>query len=263
MKYFLTVTFLIASISAKSQQVDGGNGHAIILDSNGIVYTIGRNNFGQIGDSTFINTSVPIEVSRLPKAMRISRGYDHSLAIDSSGYIWAWGRNNYGQLGTSILYDYNTPQKLSGHSDFIAVEGGHWHTVSLKRDGTVWTWGHNYYGELGNGTREHSQYPTQVITNDQNVLTEIIQIASVGYHTLALNSKGEVYSWGGNTYASLGHTKNKIQPYAEKIKSLSNITSIATGWHHSVALNDNAKFSYGDQTHLLRTENLQAHFFNL
>ena len=81
MKYFLTVTFLIASISAKSQQVDGGNGHAIILDSNGIVYTIGRNNFGQIGDSTFINTSVPKEVSRLPKAMRISRGYDHSLAI--------------------------------------------------------------------------------------------------------------------------------------------------------------------------------------
>ena len=107
MKSFLIFILTTLIIQTYAQQVDGGNGHAIILDSNGIVFTIGRNNFGQIGDSTYANTSVPTEVSRLPKAMRISRGYDHSLAIDSSGHIWAWGRNNYGQLGTSILYDYN------------------------------------------------------------------------------------------------------------------------------------------------------------
>lgn len=95
------------------------------------------------------------------------------------------GRNNYGQLGTSILNDFQTPQNLINHSGFVAVEGGHWHTVALKKDGTVWAWGHNFYGELGNKTREHAQYPVQVLRADGSALTKIVAIASVGYHTLA------------------------------------------------------------------------------
>ena len=129
----LVLSVLIAS-EVFCQKVDGS------------VFTIGRNNFGQLGDSSNVNSSIPLLVTRIPKIRLISRGYDHSLAIDSSGNLWAWGRNNYGQLGTSIPNDYSTPQKLVGHSGFKTVEEGHRHTVALKNDGTVWTWGHNFLG---------------------------------------------------------------------------------------------------------------------
>ncbi|MDA9198657.1 hypothetical protein N9O59_01285, partial [Schleiferiaceae bacterium] len=65
----------------------------------------------------------------------------------------------------------------------------------------------------------------------------------------------------GNTYASLGHTKNEIQPYAEKIESLSNITSIATGWHHSVALNDKGEvFIWGSDPSTQNRESTGSFF---
>ena len=230
------IIFILSTLILKvyAQQVDGGNGHAIILQKDGSVFTIGRNNFGQLGNGTNENSNTPVLVKRLPKIKIISRGYDHSLAIDSSGNLWAWGRNNYGQLGTSIPNDYSTPQKLIGHSSFKTVEGGHWHTIALKSNGTVWSWGHNFYGELGNGCREHSNYPTQVIKENGEKLSNIIDIVSVGYHSLALDRNGNVYSWGGNDFGELGHFERKIQPYAKKIDSLNSITNIAVGWHHSV-----------------------------
>ncbi|MEZ4907977.1 MAG: hypothetical protein R2771_10160 [Saprospiraceae bacterium] len=229
MKYFFIPFIFLFIVDIFSQSVDGGNGHSLILDREGNVYAIGRNNYGQLGDSTYINSSIPKLVSRLPKIKVISRGYDHSLAIDSSGNIWEWGRNNYGQLGTVLANDYNVPQKLKGHSNFKSVEGGHWHTVALKNDGTVWSWGHNYYGELGSGDREHSSFPVQVVKENGEKLTNIKAITCVGYHTLALDNDGNVFSWGGNEFGELGHFDNKIQPFAKKIKQLNSITDIAVG----------------------------------
>ena len=152
----------------------------------------------------------------------------------------AWGRNNYGQLGTSIPNDYSTPQKIIGHSSFKTVQGGHWHTIALKSNGTVWSWGHNFYGELGNGCREHSNYPTQVIKENGEKLSNIIDIVSVGYHSLALDRNGNVYSWGGGK-GELSFRVEKLQPYAKKIDSLNSITNIAVGWQDSVALNEKGK----------------------
>lgn len=42
-----------------SQQVDGGNGHAIILDKDGFVYTVGSNNYGQLGTSILNDLNTP------------------------------------------------------------------------------------------------------------------------------------------------------------------------------------------------------------
>ncbi|HSH66593.1 MAG TPA: hypothetical protein VLB84_12575 [Bacteroidia bacterium] len=191
LKQAFSIVFLILhALALSSQIVDGGNGHALILDKKGNVWTIGRNNYGQLGDSTLENSTTPKKVEQLHNIIAISRGYDHSIALDKNGDLFLWGRNNYGQLGCPSVNDQLTPQKLPNHTNFIAIEGGYWHTVALKRDGTVWCWGHNYFAELGDGTREHRSWPVQVrqISNDKiSVLTDVIEIASVGYHTLALN----------------------------------------------------------------------------
>jgi alpha-tubulin suppressor-like RCC1 family protein len=81
------------------QQVDAGNGHTIILEDKGNVFAIGRNNVGQLGDSSLNNCNRPVKPHNLPKIASIPRGYDHSLALDSSGKVWSWGLNNYVNWG--------------------------------------------------------------------------------------------------------------------------------------------------------------------
>jgi len=193
MRQILSIIILaLHSLVLSGQIVDGGNGHALILDKQGNVWTIGRNNYGQLGDSTLENSATPKKVKYLNNIIAISRGYDHSVA--------------------------------------------------LKKDGTAWCWGHNYFAELGNGTREHSSWPVEVLQisdSEISVLTDVISIASVGYHTLALKKDGTVWGWGGNTFNELGKKGNEFQQYAVKIEGLPKIKEVAVGWHHSVVLDYN------------------------
>ncbi len=235
----------ILTLRLHAQIVDGGNGHALILDKQGNVWAIERNNFGQLGDSTLENSPIPKKVKSLNHIKAISRGYDHSIALDKNGNLYLWGRNNYGQLGCASSNDQSTPQQLPNHTNFIAAEGGHWHTVGLKNDGTVWCWGHNYYAQLGNGTREHSSWPVQVLQTANSkisILDYVISIASVGSHTLALKKDSTVWAWGSNSFNQLGKKLDVLhQPYAIKVDGIPKVKEIAVGWHHSVALDYNGK----------------------
>jgi alpha-tubulin suppressor-like RCC1 family protein len=235
----MMLMLLFAEQPLLAQQLDGGNGHFLLLE-NQSVYTVGRNNYGQLGRSEHMHDSLLQKVEGLPPIASIARGYDHSLAISTNGELYAWGRNNYGQLGGTDPSDANAPRLLPGYSDFTAIEGGYWHTTALQRNGTVWAWGHNLYGELGNGTREHSIWPAQVISLRDAAtfvpLQDIVSIATVGYHTLALDAHGAVWSWGSNSFGELGYEGEEFQCYAKKMESLPTIQAIAVGWHHSLAL---------------------------
>jgi len=234
---WILVALIFFSLNTYSQCLDGGNGHALILEPDGSVWTVGRNNFGQLGIGSFENSSIPIRVPGLPGIKTMSRGYDHSLAVDSSGALWAWGRNDYGQCSQSADH-LNKPHRLHTGDRFLAIEGGHLHSVGLRMDSTVLTWGHNYFAELGNGTKEHTKTPQSVRTETGALLDEIIDVVSVGYHTLALNAHGVIYSWGGNAFGELGHRENEEQVHARKIEGLPNIKQVAVGWHHSIALDE-------------------------
>ena len=135
MRTLITSVFLFIFSISHSQQVDAGNGHAIILDKNGDVWTIGRNYFGALGVGQRKSATSPVKIKSLPEIKEIARGYDHCIAIDVEGNLWAWGRNNYGQVGSKFTKDYFKPLKLEGHTYFVAAEGGWSHTVAQSKAG--------------------------------------------------------------------------------------------------------------------------------
>lgn len=58
--------------------------------------------------------------------------------------------------------------------------------------------------------------------------------------TLAINSDGSVWGWGSNNWGVLGHNEDTYisSELPTKISGLDDITELATGLHHAVALND-------------------------
>ncbi|MFR1006176.1 MAG: RCC1 domain-containing protein, partial [Hominilimicola sp.] len=89
------------------------------------------------------------------------------------------------------------------------VSAGSAHVVALKANGTVWTWGYNVNGELGDGKNRNTNIPVQVLTGAQDsnsgYLENIIQVAAGSNHNLALDTDGNVWSWGYNYYGQLGN----------------------------------------------------------
>jgi alpha-tubulin suppressor-like RCC1 family protein len=154
-------------------RVSAGNEHSIALTGllrvcclftppppavDGVLYSWGRNTFGQLGRDTLaagtITTGVhpPTPIGDLLKkrVTDFSAGWDHSLAV-ANGTAYAWGRNDAGQLGLGDAETRFNPTPLSLPGRAVAVAGGYAHSIFILEDGRVFTAGRNDAGQLGLG----------------------------------------------------------------------------------------------------------------
>ncbi len=199
---------------------------------NGTAKCWGNNTYGQLGNNTTTNSSIPIQVSDLSSGVTdISAGaYTYTCAIHN-GAIKCWGDNRYGQLGNGSTTNSLVPIQVSGLSSGvtdIAVGGRH---VCAIHNGAAKCWGSNYYGQLGgnipaNATqrvfrdlraleyriRYSSEYsipePVQVI----GLTSEVTDISVGGRHTCAIHN-GVIKCWGIDRLGELGKEPGLRQNY--------------------------------------------------
>ena len=192
------------------------------------------------------------------KIISISAGGGHTVALDEEGKVYTWGFNYYGQLGDGTTNRSEVPicipicisdkeNELKGKK-IISISAGGYHTVALDEEGKVYTWGDNYYGQLGDEMTYRSKVPI-CISNKENELKgkKIISISAGGYHTVAIDEEGKVYTWGNNEVGQLGDgtTTNSVLPIciSDKENELKGkkIISISAGGGHTVAIDEEGK----------------------
>lgn len=84
--------------------VDRSN--AFLRMQGGRVYGWGTNNHGQLGNSSYVDSSTPVQYGSLgdagqPKAIQVAFDGESSWVLDSNGDVWTAGWNGYGELGAS------------------------------------------------------------------------------------------------------------------------------------------------------------------
>jgi alpha-tubulin suppressor-like RCC1 family protein len=247
--------------------VSGGEASGLALRSNGTVWAWGTNQQGQLGQGSIMGpefckslsqpcSPVPIEVPTLSHIVGISAGPGFDLAVSEAGVVYAWGENVGGQLGngttkgtvnctiegeTVTLGCDPTPTAVSELSEAAAVATGYQEGVALLKGGTVKDWGTNSAGQLGNGTTTASTVPVSV-----SGLTEVTQISAGFKNVAALRSNNTVKSWGSNSHGALGTGSTEAElafsttPVAVGgLFALTEVTAIATGGSHTIALLSN------------------------
>lgn len=206
-------------------QIVAGTYTSTAVDSQGDGYGWGYNKYGELGNNTFENVSSPEEMyaDTLIEIQQIELRYHNGIYI-SNGEAWCWGRNYYGQLGIGNRINKGIPVlALSGN--VIDVSAGNNYSIALKSDGTVWSWGHNRCGQLGDGTKDNSLIPIRVIGLPSN----IIDIEAGRNSSFAIDSDGNIWSWGDNGYGQLGDGTRISRLLPVKIKSPDNISQLSVG----------------------------------
>jgi len=230
------------------------------LKNDGTVWAWGRNEYGQLGDGTTIDSTTPVQVSELTNVTAIDGGgnsqVSHTVALKTDGTVWVWGYNGSGQLGvtTTETCGYSPcssiPLQVSGLTDVISIAGGGSHTIALKADGTVWAWGGNWSGQLGVTTAETCGYyssPCSTTPVQVSGLTEVTAIAGGGSYTIALKSDGTVWAWGDNEFGQLGVGTRIDSAMPVQVSGLADVTAIVAGDRHTLALKDNSTvWAWGD-----------------
>lgn len=153
----------------------GGSDHSLALCSDGTLLAWGRNNYGQLGNDSTINSSVPVVVDSSDvlagkAVVSIAAGGWHGVSTCSDGTMAAFGRNNNGQLGNGLAADSPVPVTVDASGVLfgrfpLSMGGSNAHSLALCADGTLAAWGSNNNGQLGIGNTTASSMPVAVSTS--------------------------------------------------------------------------------------------------
>lgn len=196
----LTAALLQLMPSAALATPVAANGyHSLWIGQDGLMWSMGYNSSGRLGDGTTTNRSTPVAVGYFDDWVAVAAGYDSSYGLRADGSLWSWGDNAYGQLGIGSTTDKYLPVRVSSPSTFTAVAAGAYHVLALKADGTLWAWGRNNHGQLGIGTRTTALSPRKVGSD-----YDWKSVSAGAYHSGAVKTNDSAYIWGNNYDGQLG-----------------------------------------------------------
>lgn len=127
--------------------------NALILKSDGTVWTWGKNDYGALGignKNADYYTLAPVQVGGLSNIIDIASG-PYSLALSEDGNVWAWGWGKFYGTGTGSQEDQYAPAAVPELSDIASIYRGGYSNFAVGRDGTIWAWGLDDHGQLGDG----------------------------------------------------------------------------------------------------------------
>ena len=174
----------------------------IALDNQHRIWTRGSNTWGQLGNGTTGTTQSTFQRITSTGSTKFNLvetdGY-FCMAVDTSGYVWTWGSNSRKQLGNGGTGNstvgetkvQTVPAKLTSIQAKKIVSGASG-AVILDKSGLIWRW-----GAINDNSSQDISTPQKV---SDKKFTDIVGWS----HCLALDSDGNVYTFGSNSSGCLG-----------------------------------------------------------
>jgi alpha-tubulin suppressor-like RCC1 family protein len=221
--------------------VAAGLHHSCSLLSTGDVSCWGLNDFGQLGNNSLANSSVPVGPIELPDgatATAIAAGFYHMCAVLNTGGVSCWGRNTSGQLGNNSFVGSSVPVGpigLPGEATATSIAAGVFHSCAVLNTGGVSCWG----APRGLGIDSSSGRPSPVGPIGLPGGATATAIAAGSEHGCALLNTGGVSCWGYNVFGQLGNndTWDSLVPVGPiGLPGGATATAIGGGYWFSCAL---------------------------
>lgn len=207
---------------------------SLAVKGDGTVWAWGFNSDGRLAVGNTQHQKTPAQVPGLSSVAEVNSAGVFFHVIEDDGTLWGWGDNTYGQLGDGTVTRRDSPNEISGFDSPEEFSTGYYHVLALK-DGDVWSWGSNSNGQLGRGPADSDAHSTPIKIPTLDTV-EISAVCGSGFFSLALDSSGNVWTWGQNHLGQLGDNSTVDNPVPTMISGLADIVSIGAGAGHSVAV---------------------------
>ncbi len=175
------------------------------------------------------------------------------LSSGNPGTLFGWGSNAYGQVGdgsnpVTVPFRLQPSAIAPPPTDVAQLSAGQYHVLALRSDGVVYAWGDNANGQLGRDwtATPFSNVPVQVTFPGLPVNRRIARVAAGGQFSVAVDTAGNVWTWGDNTYGQLGDNSQVTRFTPVQIPGISGVEDIAAGENHVLALlSDDTVWAWG------------------
>jgi len=239
-------------------KVFAGGGHSGVLTETGRLYLFGWNDDGQLGRhvgvsrTTSSDTDTPLPVHCNVENILVkdaSLGFSHTLVIEKgTGRLFAFGDNCRGQVtgvasSTIRKSDPFTPHFLVDEK-IVNVASGLFHSAVITSKGEVITFGCARFGQ---------SLPSSCGESDNRIVScgrrwmppdgsKLVKVACGRRHTILLDERGRVWSFGENKFGQLGRPVQGDESKSDASPKLvvgcgdMAFSHLECGWSHNVAL---------------------------
>ena len=151
--------------------------------------------------------------------------------------MYTWGEGKFGRLGHGAERNCHIPrlvETMTGKRPMQLSCGG-FHTAVVTEDGHLYTFGGGEHGQLGHNDRVNKVKPTFVEALDGIFVSQI----TCGWsHSVALTSKGKIYTWGNGDHGKLGHGSGRKVSVPNIVDNLKDyrVVRVASYNEHTAAL---------------------------
>lgn len=185
--------------------VAAGEQNSCALLASGAVKCWGKNDFGQLGDDSEVESSPePVDVAGLTDAASIAAGLTHVCVVTTTKAMKCWGSNLYAELGLgSSGNGAHTPGAVPDLTNVASIATGDGVTCAATAAGALSCWGKNADGQIGNGesgTQLQQDTPAAVTG-----LSSGTSGVSSGYGFTCAVQAGAAKCWGSNFNLVLGN----------------------------------------------------------
>mmetsp|Transcript_42520 Transcript_42520/g.97433 ORF Transcript_42520/g.97433 Transcript_42520/m.97433 type:complete len:501 (+) Transcript_42520:43-1545(+) len=233
------------------RSVAAGANHTLFLTLDGLVWSVGQNDAGQLCNDDYEDAHIPM-ADAFVGAKAVAAGRSHSLILaEKDNKVFACGSNSNWQLGTASNATVATPVGVL--TGVQAIAAGDAHSLFLLLNGTVLGVGDNSNGQLGIPGESEVHRPTIIPGLEGK---KIVGIAAAGNHSLFLGSlaapeNGHVWATGQNDYGQLGDDTQTTQRSLVEVSSLEGpVVDMSTGPFHSIFLSkDGRAYATGLNNH--------------
>ena len=227
-----------------------GKMHNLVLCEKNMLFSWGVNDDYALGREGVDNEGVT-QVDFNEEIEDICAGASFSAILTKKGRVYVCGtfKSTNGIFGFSINNKFAVGfQLISSVKGIKSISAGQNHILMLHKNGDVYAMGANESFQLGRKHRlRNEKYVLipQIISSssNRNENYNFIQLSAGQYHSFALNTNYELFSWGSNCNGQLGNGTLESADLKYKI-NIKDVKDIQCGYNHSVVLT-NSGHVYG------------------
>lgn len=236
-------------------EVQAGSDFSCSRASDGTVACWSGNFWGQLGDGTNNDSTVPVAVTTSGASALNGRavtslalGYGTTCALLDNGGGSCWGAGNRGTLGNGIAGNVNVPAAISMSGVFAglrlqSISVGALHACATTTSGVLACWGLNADGQLGTGATSADEL-SPVAVDMSGVLAgqTMTTVGAGGNATCAATQAGWAACWGENAAGNVGNGTSGAAVVSPARVDTSTaldgktVTSISLSYEHTCAL---------------------------
>jgi len=212
---------------------DLAHSHTAAVSREGKVYCWGSGGTVGSGDTKLRSSPHLIDPTHFEDLQvdSIACGGSFSVALTCDGGMFSWGLWLHGRLGLGAtesrrgkttrevfgasngrmassdaptLSKYRVSPSRIHAENIVKVSCGEAHALALDGLGLLYSWGKGSHGQLGTGQLFNVLEPFQV-SESNSPLPKLKLISCGSNHSLALDTLGRMWSWGGLGTACVGH----------------------------------------------------------